>query len=378
MKQSSTVKKLLRIALFTSTAIGLITVGPAYVVGITLGNITTSPGMLLKLAGVSIAGITVFIFIFWLINIGLLNFTMTGIPGPRRKNLRYFLSYLVCLLLMFFIRISTMSVFNDSEKQLRVFEWKLKTFGLDPASINTIPYTSKVFQVLIIISVVISINTVVLIIQDLVLLNEKKRRTESENTLLRIRNIEAANQKLKQQLQPHFLFNSLNVLKTLIRKQPDKAEVYLKRLSDFLRASVSSGDVNTVTLTEELRLSTEYFEMQKIRFEDAIHLEVSIPEEIREGHLPVFSIQLLFENAIKHNVFTSESPLTIKLLYEEGWLTVSNNLQRKMSEESSSGLGLANLSERYRIISGDEIMIRPDASNFSVSIKILKDEDRHH
>jgi two-component system LytT family sensor kinase len=223
-----------------------------------------------------------------------------------------------------------------------------------------------------------SINSVVLIIQDLVLLIEKKTKIENENIELKIKNIEAANQKLKQQLKPHFLFNSLNVLKTLIRKQPDNAETYLKRLSDFLRASVSYENVNTVRFEEELKLSLDYIEMQKIRFGDAIHFEVNIPDKVKFGFLPVFSIQMLLENAIKHNAFTTEAPLYIKLFYENGWLTVSNMVQHKATNESSTGLGLINLAERYKIISGDDIMIRADDSVFSVSIKILSDENSNH
>ncbi len=372
------VKKLLRIALFTSTAIGLITMGPAYIIGITLANMNTSPAVLLKLVLMSVTGITVFIFLFWLINITLLKYFTNRTPFTGKKNLRYLFSYLVCFLLMFSLRIAATSVFNDPVKQQQVFEWKIKEFGLDPDSINYIPYTNWIFQVLIILFVVISINTVVLIIQDLVLLIGKKTRIESENTQLKIRNIEAANQQLKQQLQPHFLFNSLNVLKTLIRKQPGDAEVYLKRLSDFLRASVSSGNVNAVKLQEELKLSLDYLEMQKIRFGDAIHFEVSIPAEVSTGIVPVFSIQLLLENAIKHNAFTVESPLRIKVFHRDGWITVSNTIQPKTAGESSTGMGLANLSERYRLLSGDEIRIQPDGSTFSVGIKILQDEDRHH
>ena len=249
---------------------------------------------------------------------------------PAGKNiLRYLFSYLAGFLLLFSIRTAAMSVFNDPVKQQQVFDWKMKKFGLDPGSINYLPYTDWVFQLIIIVFVVISINTVVLIIQELFLLNEKKKRIESENAQLRIRNIEAANLKLKQQLKPHFLFNSLNVLKTLIKKQPENAEIYLKRLSDFLRASVSSGDINTVTLKEELKLSLDYLEMQKIRFGEAIHFQVNIPDEVKTGILPVFSIQLLLENAIKHNAFTTELPLNIKLFYNNGRITVSNNIRHK-------------------------------------------------
>jgi two-component system LytT family sensor kinase len=118
--------------------------------------------------------------------------------------------------------------------------------------------------------------------------------------------------------------------------------------------------------------------MQKIRFGDAIHFEVNIPDKVKVGFLPVFSIQMLLENAIKHNAFTIEAPLYIKLFHENGWITVSNTIQHKAANESSTGLGLINLSERYKIISGNDITIRSDDSTFSVSIKILSDENCNH
>jgi LytS/YehU family sensor histidine kinase len=118
--------------------------------------------------------------------------------------------------------------------------------------------------------------------------------------------------------------------------------------------------------------------MQKIRFGHALHFEVEVPEEAKAGLLPVFSLQMLLENAVKHNAFTTESPLHIKLFCENGWITVSNSIRHKSAVESSTGMGLINLSERYRIISGHDISIRSDDSVFSVSIKILSDENCYH
>ncbi len=371
-------KKLFRIALYTSTAIGLITVGPAYIIGITIGNITISTGMLLKLISISVVGISFLVFLFWTFNIALFYLSNRNPLSHQNRNTRYVWSYFVCFLLMFIMRFFTSPLFIDSERQQQIFNWKIREFGIDPYQFNYTQFNNGIFQTLMIIFVVLSINTVIIIILDLVLLEAKKTKVESENTQLRIKNMEAANLRLKQQLQPHFLFNSLNVLKTLVRKQPGNAETYIKRLSDFLRASVSFDNANTVTFKEELKLSLDYIEMQKIRFGEAIRFEVYIPEEVRTGLLPVFSIQLLLENAIKHNAFTTESPLNIKLSCKERWITVSNNIQQKAAEESSTGMGLLNLSDRYKMLSGDNIDIKTNGSDFSVSIKILSDEDSNH
>lgn len=371
-------KRLFRIAIYTSSAIGLITMGPVYIIGITLGGMNITSAILLKLLGITVTGISLFVFIIWLINILLLYYYNKRTILFKKKNSRYVLSFLLCFLLMLSIRLFTNPFLNDPQKIQQILDWKIKVFGIQPGSFNYMQFNNLGLQILIMVFVIISIDTVVLIIQELVILNEKKTKIESENIRLKIKNIEAANQKLKQQLQPHFLFNSLNVLKSLIRKKPVDAEVYLKKLSDFLRASLSFDNVNTVKFEEELKLSLDYIEMQKIRFGEAIHFEADIPEDAKGGLLPIFSVQLLLENAIKHNAFTIESPLYIKLFYINGWITVSNHIHKKTTQGPSTGMGLTNLSERYKIISGDDILIQSDDSDFSVSIKILPDENCNH
>lgn len=372
------IKRLFRVAAYTSTAIGLISVGPAFVVGVTLGKIHPGNFVLLKLLLYSLIGISLFVFFIWIINIAFLTYLDDRPLFSGKIKIRQVGSYLVCLLLMTSIRLLANPYLSDPEKLDQIFNWKMREFGIQAGALDYSPFTTWSFQLLIMVFVIVSINTVVLIIQELVMLNEKKTRVENENFQLRIKNMEAANLKLQQQLQPHFLFNSLNVLKTLIKKQPDQAETYLKRLSDFLRASVSFDSANTVRFEDELKLSTDYIEMQKIRFKNAIQYEIDIPESVHEGFLPLFSIQLLLENAIKHNAFTKDSPLFIKVSYCDGWIKVSNNIQQKAAMEPSSGMGLTNLSERYRILSGEEINIQSTDSEFSVSIKILQHENSNH
>ena len=207
---------------------------------------------------------------------------------------------------------------------------------------------------------------------------DSKAALELENAQLKMKSMEATYLQLKQQVHPHFLFNALNTLKSLIRKQPHDAEIYLKRLSDFLRASVTSNDDKLTKLSSELKFCTDYLELQKVRFGDALQFSLDIPEEVQSGLVPGFSIQQLLENAIKHNVFTTEHPLSIELKYADGYLIVSNNKQKRTIVEEISGTGLINLAERYKIISGDEIVIQEDEKHFSVSIKILRHEDSHN
>ena len=204
-----------------------------------------------------------------------------------------------------------------------------------------------------------------------------KQRLELENVTLRAEHLEVQYQQLKQQVNPHFLFNTLSTLKTLIPDNPD-AEIYLKRLSDFLRTSVSYNNKNTLTLGEELRFCLDYLELQKVRFGEALLFSIRIPENVKSGFVPVFSIQQLIENAIKHNALTVNQPLHIKIDYSDERIVVSNNMRSKNTSEESMGVGLINLAERYRILSGDEVIIKTENNCFLVSIKILDHENSNH
>ena len=116
--------------------------------------------------------------------------------------------------------------------------------------------------------------------------------------------------------------------------------------------------------------------MQQIRFGKALQFEITIPDHITESHwIPVFSLQVLVENAIKHNAFTIESPLFIKIEYSDNFIIVSNNIQQKIVAEASAGIGLANLDERYKILSGNGISVDKNDGTFSVSIKVFDDEN---
>lgn len=224
-----------------------------------------------------------------------------------------------------------------------------------------------------------ALNTIILIIQDLILLREKKAIIELENAELKIKNVEATNQQLKQQIHPHFLFNSLSTLKTLINKNPAKAEDYLVKLSDFLRASISSETLNVTKLSNEVKTCCDYLEMQKMRFGEALQFTITIPDEIQNsGFIPVFSLLPLIENAIKHNKLTNELPLNIQINYLNGRIVTTNNLQPKPSLEPSTGFGLDNLAERYKILSGDKITIDNKGNIFSVSLKILDNENSNY
>jgi len=379
METKIPVKKLLRIALFTSTAIGLITIAPVYVMTISIAEVLApetiasilklSPFSPLVLTLMATVFLTFLIFTFWSINI-LFTYTLDKYSITISAKTKYFLSYVLCILSFILIRL--LLTFIGSAFYHQILTQKMSYISLFQM------HSIEAVRFIMISLFALSSNTIILIIQDLMLLREKKAIIESENAQLKIKNIEATYNQLKQQIHPHFLFNSLNTLKTLIRKKPEDAEAYLKKLSDFLRVSISFNNEDLAKLSDELKFCLDYLELQKGRFGEALKYSIEIPEVARSGFVPVFSVQHLLENAIKHNALTIENPLLIEVKYDNNRIIVINNMQVKNITEETTGRGLTNLAERYKILSGDELFLKSDDNHFSVSLKILNHEDSNH
>ncbi len=230
----------------------------------------------------------------------------------------------------------------------------------------------------IIVDIVI-LNTLILMMQNFVLVNYAKTKAEIENSRLKVANAEASNQLLRQQIHPHLLFNALSILLSLIMTNTKAAEKYLINLSDFLRRSISNQNKKIVKIEEELKFCNDYIELQKVRFGNALSYSVEVPEEIQENKsILAFSIQPLIENAIKHNELTNENPLVISIKEMNGWIKVSNRKQIKRFKEVSTETGLANLSERYRLLANEDIIIEENALEFSVILKIIENENNYN
>nr|WP_294873643.1 histidine kinase [uncultured Pedobacter sp.] len=225
----------------------------------------------------------------------------------------------------------------------------------------------------------IVINTMIILMHDSVLLYEHKLHSELELSKLKAANAEASNLLLKQQIHPHFLFNALNTLKALYHKDAHIADEYIVHMAGFLRASIYHHTDNIAKLKEEVQVLNDYLEMQRIRFGTALDCSIDVPVETLERYyLPSFSLQPLLENAIKHNNFTLLAPLKVSITQDGDRLLISNNVQKRNITVASTNYGLANLAERYRLCSGDEIKIIETDDIFSVSIKLLNYEDRNH
>ena len=195
-----------------------------------------------------------------------------------------------------------------------------------------------------------------------------------ENETLRAENLASRYETLKTQMDPHFLFNSLNTLKSLIDLDAGKADDFVQQLSGVLRYTLKNEEM--VTLADELECVRSYCKMMKMRYGDNLQFDHLIDHD-KYDHFYVLplSIQGLIENAIKHNVISSRQPLTIHILTDDdNHLIISNKIQKKMGKEEGTGIGLANLAERYRIKWNENVEIFDDGTIFRVTLPLKENE----
>ena len=176
---------------------------------------------------------------------------------------------------------------------------------------------------------------------------------------------------LKNQLDPHFLFNSLNVLTSLIEEDPHQAQKFTTSLSKVYRYVLEQKNKDLVSVDEELQFAKTYVRLLKMRFEDSIIFDIPDQSSDSEAKIVPLSLQLLLENAVKHNVVTSDRPLRIRVYEENGMLVVGNNLQEKQVVKKSSGVGLQNIRQRYGILTERQVLIDKGTNEFSVRLPIL-------
>ena len=177
---------------------------------------------------------------------------------------------------------------------------------------------------------------------------------------------------LKNQVNPHFLFNSLNALSSLVYDDQAKAVEFIRKLSQVYRYVLDKKDEELVPLADEMDFTRNYIFLQKIRFGDNLEIEVG-GEEV-DLYVPPLAIQLLVENAIKHNVVSEQYPLKVSVTTDGNYCTIENNIKEKL-EKDSTGIGLNNLKARYQYLSKEEIEITQANGVFRVSIPLLKLEN---
>ena len=176
---------------------------------------------------------------------------------------------------------------------------------------------------------------------------------------------------LKNQLDPHFLFNSLNVLTSLIDENPDMAQKFTTSLSKVYRYVLEQKNKELVSVDEELQFAKTYINLLKMRFEDSIIFEIPEKATNPEAKVVPLSLQLLLENAVKHNIVNSSNPLVIKIYERGGDLIVENNLQPKKVLKKGSGVGLVNIQQRYSLLTKRKVIINKATSVFKVQLPML-------
>ena len=200
--------------------------------------------------------------------------------------------------------------------------------------------------------------------KQILTLETKAEGLEKEKTMVQY-------ESLKQQLNPHFLFNSLTSLRSLIKTDSKTATTFLDGMSKIYRYVLKSGEQELVRLQDELDFVKTFIELQRIRFKEGLEVNINVNESYFNKYIAPVTLQNLVENAIKHNTADKESPLVIDIYAEDGFIVVRNNLQRYHIVETSNKKGLASLKTLYRYYSDKPMEIQEDEKYFTIKIPLL-------
>ncbi len=203
---------------------------------------------------------------------------------------------------------------------------------------------------------------------------ENIARLQLEKEQIQTENYKAKLAALQIKIDPHFLFNSLNTLHSMVRQSHSNSEQFILSLADFYRQTLSINEESTLPLSQELELLDSYLFLMKNRNEGAVKIEMNIDEGALGYHLPTLALQILVENSFKHNSMTLNNPLTISIRNTtKGFIEVKNNIQAKIGTVESTGNGLELLIKRYELMAIDEgVFVEETASHFSVKLKLIQ------
>ncbi len=208
---------------------------------------------------------------------------------------------------------------------------------------------------------------------EIVLLTRERRMDQLTTEKLSYAKVQAELNTLKSQIDPHFIFNSLNTLSVLISDNKDKALLFNESLAKVYQYILAHRSNNLVTVKEELHFIKDYFFLLKIRFEDSLHISMNIEQTtLNRYYLPTIAIQTAIENAIKHNQFSNNLPLWISIDITNDYAIVANNKRPLKYKVPSSGLGLINLDNRYRLVLNKSIHIDETNDDFTLYLPIIK------
>lgn len=210
----------------------------------------------------------------------------------------------------------------------------------------------------------------VIMLYDTIYFFHKYKEAIVEKEQIQLAHIQGQLENLRNQINPHFLFNSLNTLMNLIPNNPDRAMNYLDKLSKFYRYTVSNQEQQLVPLKTELENVTIYTDLLKERFHDGI--QINLPENIEyEAQILPLCLQLLIENAVKHNIVSKKKPLQITLKNEDDYIWVENNIQKRIHQVKSTGMGLKNIRERIAFFSDQPLLVEESTDSFKVGVPLI-------
>ncbi len=197
------------------------------------------------------------------------------------------------------------------------------------------------------------------------------RHSVEEKEMLKRESLMAQLNALKTQVNPHFLFNNLNTLCSIIPEHPEQAVSFVQELSKVYRHILEVKDETSIPLREEMEVLQAYAFLLQTRFGENLQIDIEVPEKHLQERVVPLSLQLLMENAIKHNIVSQDKPLHILVTVKEGKLLVSNNLQKKNQIIESTGIGLTNIRNRYKLLTNQTMDVLESGNAFSVSIPLI-------
>ena len=213
--------------------------------------------------------------------------------------------------------------------------------------------------------------TVIAIYESIYFMNELRKSVE-EKEMLKQESLRAELNALKTQVNPHFLFNNLNTLVSVIPENPKLAVDFVQQLSKLYRHILEVKDDQSILLKDELDVMKAYAFLLQTRFGENLDIVIDVPEEKLNKRIVPLSLQILMENAIKHNIVSSDKPLKIEVFAQNGRLLVSNNLQKKNQVNESTGIGLDNIRNRYKLLGNGQVEVMENGSDFTVSIPLIE------
>lgn len=201
---------------------------------------------------------------------------------------------------------------------------------------------------------------------------EKNERMETDNSVLQQENAEAKYETLKSKVNPHFLFNSLTTLSSIVSDDKEAAILYIERFSDLYRMILETGEQQLVTLKKEMEVVQNYLYLQNIRYESDLVIGIDIPPGFLNDQVPPFSVQMIVENAVKHNMISEDYRLKLHIFIKDDHIVVTNSLQRRHNKPSSTGIGQKNIIERYRLLSTREPVFTETADAYIAKLPLIR------